>query len=417
MTLELSRTSNGPAAILTRIGGSALLVALGRLAFLGFFAVAARFSSTAAFGEFATSLALAQILAVPATLGSAPAAQAILPSARPRLAATFLRFSATATMLGTAAIAFGLSAVAHIAPIGNLATMAQGALWLLPGIALGTWREFIARSAGHLRLSLLPRDVIWTLACIVAILALPQFGDKLLIGAAILLLTIEITASAILVRKLGYSPSRAPFRAYRRWRNRSLALLLNNTGGQLLDRFDIFIVGLLFSLDTAALYAVANRLAPLASLSQRFIIPALSAPIARAMTHADWPDMRENLRLGVSLGAAYGGIVLLLISVAGPLILGLHGAPYLAAFPLLLILSLGQACTAIGSTFGLIVSLGPRSWDLARLIWLTAIPAFGLAYLAGTQFGAIGVAITAATAVTTYNILIARTALRTLGPT
>ena len=423
MRTVLAHTSRLARGGLRRFGGSALLVALGRVAFLAFFAVAARFSSVAQFGEFATSLALAQILAVPATLGTGPAAQAILPGAlhgsSTRVSDLFIRFSATATLLATLAIGVALllvTAVSNLLAVpGNLSTMTVGALWLLPGVSLGTLREFIARSTGHIRLALLPRDVVWTLACMAAIVAVPAFNLQLVIGCAILLVAIECIATILLVRRLNCWPMRrVPFRPFRRWRDRSIALMANNTGGQLLDRFDIFVVGTLFSLESAALYSVASRLAPLASLSQRFIVPIQAAKISLAMFNKDWPRARAELWTGVATGAAFAAVVLLIFLVANQLVLGLYGPAYLAATPLLLILTVGQASTAIGSNFGLVVSMGPRSWVLAKLIWLTVIPASILAYLIAPLFGLLGVAITAAGAVTLYNTLIARAAIHTL---
>lgn len=408
---------------LIRFGGSAALVAIGRVAFLAFFAVAARFSSVAQFGEFATSLALAQILAVPATLGTAPAAQAILPGAMrktgSRLTDLFIRFSATATLAATLAIGLALLLVAAVTDLlhipGNLGTMSIGALWLLPGVSIGTLREFIARSAGRIGLSLLPRDVVWTLACIAAIVVFPPFNDQLLIGCAVMLAVIEAIATAILVQRLQCWPlRRVPFRPFKRWRDRSLALMANNTGGQLLDRFDIFVVGILFSLETAALYSVASRLAPLAALSQRFIVPVQAAKISLAISRKDWQRAWAELRIGVVAGAVFAGGVLVAFLFANQLVLGLYGPHYLAAAPLLLILTLGQASTAIGSNFGLVVSMGPRSWVLAKLIWLTVLPACIVAYVAGLTFGTLGVAITAAGAATLYNVMITKAAIDTL---
>ena len=419
----LVRARDAASSGLRRFGGSAVLVALGRVAFLAFFAVAARFSSVAQFGEFATSLALAQILAVPATLGTAPAAQAILPGAiarsHGRLTDLFIRFSATATLLATLVIGVALLLVAVLTDLlhipGNLGTMAMGALWLLPGVAIGTLREFVARSAGHIRLSLLPRDVIWTLACMAAIVAFPAFSTQLVIGCAVLLALVEFVATAMLVRQLHCWPlRRVPLRSFRRWRDRSIALMANNSGGQLLDRFDIFIVGVLFSLETAALYSVASRLAPMASLSQRFIVPVQAAKISLAMARKDWQRAWAELRIGIIAGAVFAAAVLAAFLVGNQLVLGLYGEHYLAAAPLLLILTLGQASTAVGSNFGLVVSMGPRSWVLAKLIWLTVLPAGVVAYFAGLQFGTLGVAITAACAVTLYNVLIARAAFSTL---
>ena len=408
---------------LQRFAGSALLVALGRLAFLAFFAVAARFSSVTAFGEFATSLALAQILAIAATLGTAPAAQAILPGTmdRPskRLADMFLRFALTMTLLATLAFGLALMLVGTAANLldipGGLATMTMGAVYLLPGIAFGTLREFLARSTGHTRLALLPRDVIWTLACMAALIAVPAFGDNLVMGCALLLATIEAGALAILLRRLGCWPFRkAPLRFFTQWRRRALALMLNNTGGLLMDRFDIFVVGLLFPLEAAAVYSVANRLAPLASLSQRFVVPVQIAKISLAMARRDVAQVWLEVRTGMLAGAAFTLCVLVLFSFANQPILGLYGDPYLPAAQILLILSLGQSATSLGSNFGMVASIGHRKWTFAVVIWLVVLPGALLAYLAGLWFGTVGVAVTTAATLIAYNLALAQLARLTL---
>lgn len=419
MRTVLAHTSRLARGGLRRFGGSALLVALGRVAFLAFFAVAARFSSVAQFGEFATSLALAQILAVPATLGTGPAAQAILPGALhrsgTRVSDLFIRFSATATLLATLAIGVALllaTAASNLLAVpGNLATMTAGALWLLPGVSLGTLREFIARSTGHIRLALLPRDVVWTLACMAAIVAVPAFNLQLVIGCAILLVAIECIATFLLVRRLNCWPMRrAPFRPFRRWRDRSIALMLNNTGGLLLDRFDIFVVGWLFSLETAALYSVANRLAPLASLSQRFVIPVQISKIALAMEQRDVVKVLRELHAGMLAGAAFAALVFALFLFGNQPILGLYGEHYLQAGNLLVILSIGQSATAVGANYGMVAAVGQLRWSYALVIWFVVLPGTVVAYLAGTYFGVVGVAISAAAALCTYTLALAQLA-------
>ena len=423
MKTVLAHTNRLARGGLRRFGGSALLVALGRLAFLAFFAVAARFSSVTQFGEFATSLALAQILAIAATLGTAPAAQAILPAAmgrrNGRLADIFIRFSLTMTLLAT--LGFGLVllligiAADQLDIPGGLGTMTLGACYLLPGIAFGTLREFLARSTGHTTLALLPRDVVWTVACMAALIASPTFGDNLVVGCAVLLATIEVGATAILLRRLGRWPLRkAPLRFFKQWRRRSLALMLNNTGGLLLDRFDIFIVGLLFPLDAAAVYSVANRLAPLASLSQRFVVPVQIAKISLAMARRDVTQVWLEVRTGLLAGAAFTLCVLLLFSFGNQPILGLYGDHYLQAAQILLILSVGQSATALGSNFGMVASIGHRKWTFAIIIWLVVLPGGLLAYMAGLWFGMMGVAIAAAVTLITYNFALAQVARITL---
>ncbi|QMW63295.1 oligosaccharide flippase family protein [Devosia sp. MC521] len=423
MKAALAQGGSVSTKVVKMFGSSALLVILGRVAFLTFFLVAARFSSAAEFGEFATSLALAQILAIPCTLGTAPAAQAILPGAMDRTSSRlrdiFVRYSVTATTFATLIVGLTLFGAAKLNEIlgvsANLGAMAIGALWLLPGMAIGTLREFIARSSGQIRLSLLPRDVVWTVACVVAVIIMPAFVDRLIVSCALLLTVVEFISITMLVRRLRCWPMRpAPLRPFRRWRNRSFAMMANNTGGQLLDRFDIFVVGLLFSLEIAGLYSVASRLAPLASLSQRFIIPVQAAKISLAMARRDWHSALGELRIGVVTGLIFAVVVLSIFSFGNQLLLGLYGSHYIAAAPLLLILTLGQTSTAVGSNFGLVVSLGPRNWQLAKIIWLTVLPATIAAYFAGLLFGPFAVAITAASAVFIYNGIIVWAAIETL---
>jgi len=357
-------------------------------------------------------------------LGTAPAAQAILPGARnrqrPHLSDMFVRFSITMTLFASFAITVTLVLIGTFAEMlelgGGLHTMTVGAAWLLPGIAVGTLREYLARSAGETRLALLPRDVIWTAACMAALVGYPAFGENLVVGCALLLVTIEAMALTLLLRRMGCWPYRsAPLHFFRQWRRRSLALMVNNTGGLVLDRFDIFVVGLLFPLDAAALYSVANRLAPLVSLSQRFIVPVQISKIALAMSQRDLAAIWMEVRVGLMVGLGYAASVLMLFSMTSQLILGLYGAHYLQAAPFLMILSLGQAATALGSNFGMVASVGPRKMTFALSIWLVVLPGSIIAYLAGVWFGMIGVSIATAATLITYNIALTQLALVTLG--
>lgn len=220
---------------------------------------------------------------------------------------------------------------------------------------------------------------------------------------------------AILLRRLGCWPLRkAPLRFFKQWRRRSLALMLNNTGGLLLDRFDIFVVGLLFPLDAAAVYSVANRLAPLISLSQRFVVPVQIAKISLAMARQDAALARREVLTGVLAGAAFTISVLLLFVFGNQPILSLYGEHYLQAAQILLILSIGQSATSLGSNFGMVASIGPRKWTFAIVIWLVVLPGGLLAYLAGHWFGMVGVAIAAAVTLITYNLALAHLARVTL---
>ncbi|MEM1149981.1 MAG: oligosaccharide flippase family protein [Pseudomonadota bacterium] len=413
--------------LLNRFGLSAVLIGGGRLASLALFAMAARMANGDAFGLFVIALAASQLLAIFCSFGLAPAAQAVIPQSRdhkPWRAAAYVRLAMRVTG------ALGLLVVIVCLALSQAAVLLLGqgevqqiflaiALWT-PVMAFSVLREFLARAFERVVFAFLPRDILWALSFAGLLLVWPAAQTAPVVVGALLLAAIEAVAYAIFWLRLVAPLDRArriPARLYRRWTKRSSALMVNYLGGLGFERVDVIMVGFFTSLEIAGIYGVANRVATLISMTQRFIVPVISPRVARAISDGNnRSGVYHEVQMGVLAGLGLALPAVLFTMIFAEWIMALFNSGFEAGTIYLRILALAHLAIALGSNFGVVTMMGPQPWRYAQAIWSALVPTAGLLVLGVPFGGAVAAAAITALGIVSYNMILIRMALPWMAP-
>ncbi|ADM10305.1 hypothetical protein PB2503_11289 [Parvularcula bermudensis HTCC2503] len=362
-------------AAMSRVLGSGigmLLVRFGNMG-LGLLVVVilARGLGTETYGAYAFAFAVAQLLALPATMGMPTLVlrETARASTDARLPTGLIGWAFILTlMIGTflVLICYALSQLFGIdiggetllLPAAALVATLMGLLALGNAVINGVRRPLYASLSDAL-----VRPALFLAFIPLALAASPPTAQAAMAAhiAALLLAAIATYVGAGLflryLRKKGHQLDRS--RTVGSWL-RSLLPLSLSTGISVLNRrLDILMVGLFVGPGPVALYAVANQIASLAVVGQTIVNSQLSPRLAGALARKDKAASQRLVAFaalastGLSLGAL-GGIVVL----GGWAINVLFGPDYSDALPILLILAASQLVTSTLGPTALCLNMG-----------------------------------------------------------
>lgn len=411
------------AQAICRFGWPSILVVGGRLSFLLLFLVAARTAAPSEFGLFVVAVAASQILANVCSLGTAPAAMQIVSAERrPGKIWAYIRFSTIVTVaagLALAALLLGLGALlSAVLPQSDAGRICMAVALLAPVMGLSLLRENLARALDSVALAFIPRDLAWTLSLSLLLAFSPAIATNLTLAAAASLLAVELLSSWLLWRgriaAIAAAAPTVPLRAYRRWVQRSLAMMSNYVASLGFDRIDVLIVGLFLSLPVAGIYGAASRLASLLSLPQRFVIPMVSPKIAQGLATRNGPLVWTEVRLALLASLAVSVPALIGVLLWAGEIMRLYGPEFASGAGILRILAFAHLAVAACAAFSAVILMGPSHWLFTRIIWSALIPVtvalLAVVPIAGPEAAA---AIVAA-GIILYNLSLVWLALRAL---
>lgn len=388
--------------------------------------MAARLATAADFGLFVVALAVTQVLAIICTLGTAPAAQLVINEAiarnRPWRIRAYVRFSVGITILTSLAatlLILGIGAVADRYGASGLQQICIAIALLTPVMAMSILREFIARAFEGAVLAFVPRDIGWTLCFGATILLVPESRTQLIMtGAAVLLATELLAWLLVWMRylRIHRTARRIPARPYRRWMERSLAMMSNFVGSLGFERVDVLAVGLLASFESAGIYGAATRTASFVSVSQRFVVPLITPRVARALASRDRKSALKEVWSGFQMASLLALPTSVAVFVLAPDLLSLFGEHFESGAPVLRILVLAYLATVLGANFGVMVTMGARPWLFTRTVWAALIPTVLILPFTTAAFGMVGAACTVAVGIAAYNLRLFRLSRASASP-
>ncbi len=392
----------------------AMLIGMGRLFFLLLFFVLARFTFGDSFGLFTVVFALSQLTGIACMFGTGPTASVVIPQAiergRNSRVARYLKFSFYTTALGVITMVLFCFILEYSFSIFNWREgqrIIEGLMFFGPIMAVSMLREFLARAFERPVLAFLPRDICWCVLLMACVAFIPSFRFDIIISAAIVLLFVEICAWLVFWRQELRHFTSIKYKGkiwVKEWKNRSFALLMNYLGGLGFERVDVIAVGLLGGLNLAAIYSVANRIAPLISMSQRFIVPVLSPRISRAFASKDTSKVQKEVFSGLTFSLLYAGTFFVFVMLFAEDLMGMFGPEFIIGANILRILAFAHLMIALGSNFGVILLVGPTPWVYARTIWFALIFAIIALTFAIPASGLEGAAIVVVIGIAFYNI-------------
>lgn len=418
-----------------------LFTGFGRLSYILLFWVFAQKLSLEAFGIFLVVFSISQLFGMFATLGSGQALTVLIPQLKDKKDHTgiinVLEFALLSTIGGilfTLLLALITFSLPFVKSIPNSDILFKGLLWFGPIFTFSLLREAITRGFERQRLAMIPRDIIWALSLILIVFIFPDSLDHLFQTISITLIIIEIFAfTHLFISSIKPSLSEKQFEAKdfatdfklslpqedqyshfktskKQWFKRSLSLSANALGSLAFERLDVIMVAAIGGYEAAAVYGVANRFAPIISLSQRFVIPVILPNISKffallpaspILSTID-DDQKTNLIVKkIREEVKYGLKFLLLISlplsivtmILAPYLMGFFGSEYESGANILRVLVLAHLFITIGSAFSVVLTACPTPWLAARNIWVSILIMVILMYLIIPEYGAMGTAI------------------------
>lgn len=199
-------------------------------------------------------------------------------------------------------------------------------------------------------------------------------------------------------------------------RNRHFAS--NMLGGALNTNMELWLAGLLLSALDASLYSAANRLSLLLPIFIMSLGVVFSPSVSRMYGRED-DKLERLLRTGATIAAVLTAVLWLPMLLApGFLLEVVFGAPFGPAAPLLVILTVGGASNVLTGLCSVTLTMSRHEAIVAKVQWVAVAARLALGLVLGWQFGAVGLAVSAAVVTTVlwsslWYVALRRTGMRT----
>jgi len=178
-------------------------------------------------------------------------------------------------------------------------------------------------------------------------------------------------------------------------RNRHFAS--NMLGGSLNSNLETWIAGVVFTSINVSLFSAAQRLSTLLSISIMSMGVVFSPVVSRLFARDD-DQLEALLRTGATLAAVFTGILWIPMLVAPQLLLqAVYGDAFGGAALILVILTLGSVSNVLTGMCAVPLTMSQHEAVVAKLQWGGVALRIGLGTLLATQFGTVGLAVSAAT--------------------
>lgn len=387
-------------AALLRSAATSLGLPAGALG-LGFLAqlFLARSLGPASFGLFAFAVAWVKALAVPGSLGIErlivrESTRAAVAEDWPALRG-LLGWAFRLQLAAAAAIALSAAAIAWIAaPQSPWLPFFWIALLIIPLLALLRVGQHALMSLHRPILAQLPESLVLPAVFLSALLLL-SLASPLDPAAAIIVQLASTAAAALLSLALLYRALPATVRSARpggdrpAWTRSLLPMMMVGGAFAISAQVPVLMVGALAGPEAAGLMAVARSLADLAAMPA-IAFATLLAPLAgRLWAEGDRAGLQRIMTFFARAASCCALAIVLLLLLLRDALLGLFGAPFLAAGNALVILCAAQAISALAGSNGLLLVMAGRERAVARvalaclllnlLLCAALIPGFGLA--------------------------------------
>ena len=185
--------------------------------------------------------------------------------------------------------------------------------------------------------------------------------------------------------------------------------------GIVMSRLDMFVVGHFFSAELVGLYGMVQQFLTLPDKIAKSYVPVVMPVLSQSLHAGDRTRARAALTALVPRQAALEGVLVLAFVVAGPLLLGIFGKEFVAAAPVLAILSIGQIANDLLSIAGLpLIVVRPGINPSASIVTLIF---YGIAIaFVQASYGIIGIAVVSVTAMLIGNLWRALACYQVLSP-
>jgi len=410
------------------VGGSAVSIGV-RVAGVGLSYAAnillPRLLGVSGYGQYAIALGWTLVLVLPARLGFDYSAL--------RYVTTYLEAGNTSALRGFVRISLGsvtcfslligMSMVIIASVVTDelgLLTMAAAAALLAPIAIVGVLSVMMRTARRYFASQFY--DQVMRPATLLVLLGLSLTANAKLSAPVATLLT--ATAAWLSLAALGWHfrrtfaeiwSVRATFTDMRKWFVLSLPLLGVTVAQELLNQFEVILLGALADARSAGLFAAASRLVSLMTFALAAFGIVSGPMIASANQRRNLAELQYVTTFTTRLGLLFAGGVALLLVVGGRLLLGLFGPEFQSAYVPLLILVAGGLVNAFTGIVVYLATLTGRERP-ALAIFLSALAlSLALNVLLIPPLGIIGAAIASSSALSFWNLAMLLYVRRALG--
>jgi O-antigen/teichoic acid export membrane protein len=156
---------------------------------------------------------------------------------------------------------------------------------------------------------------------------------------------------------------------------------------------DLLVVGTFLGAIQAGRYGVASQFATLVGFGSAAIMVIAQPMIAELYARGQLADLRRISKQIIRLSVVVSVPVFLGIVVFGHWLLGLYGESFVAAYPVMIVLSMSQLIAAsVGMLVGYLLTMTDHQKTASKIIGATAVLNLALTLLLTSQFGIMGTA-------------------------
>jgi len=189
------------------------------------------------------------------------------------------------------------------------------------------------------------------------------------------------------------------------WLKMSLPMFFIAGMNLLLQQTDIMMLGVLVGTDSTGIYGAAARIAALVT----FGLTAVNSIVAPLISEYYSSGKMQELQRMITLAARgiFGFTILICACLFffGEFILGLFGEDFIAGYPPLAVLLVGQAISAIAGSVGFLMVMTGHQMTAAKVIGGSALLNIVLNIILIPMYGIIGAAVATAISAATWNMI------------
>lgn len=313
----------------------------------------------------------------------------------------FWRVSGAATFGLSVLLLFVWKIYLYYYPTVDIMPILGMVLCNIPLLAMLSWLQGLLLGSRHTILSQLPENIFKPLLWLLPLLVFWGYKSDTFLSLSQLFLWQTWINIGVLVVTLGLCwryfwrdlPSEKPAYAWSHW-NKNAAVFLCISSINLINiRTDILALGTMVSPHELGYYNIAAKLSELLKLG--FLVSNLVfAPIfASLFAEQKLPELEQLAKKSSRLMAVLGLAVVATFALTGQYVLNWWGANFVTAYPILLVLLLGQWLNlAFGSAANVLQMTGKQSWIFNAIV-ITTLLNIALNVLFIPHYGTMGAAI------------------------
>ena len=291
-------------------------------------------------------------------------------------------------------------------------------LLLLPAYVSIELHSAVLRGFDYIITALAPRELYWRLLLIpIGYATANFFGAGLQFGPFLLLSGLALWILALwqgLRTWELFGRPQSPTDVHPEMLRTTRPIWLTDIAAFGFSNLDVIAVVLLSSAETAGFYFAASRTASLVSFTMNAVNSVIGPRLSTAFYANRRKELSGTIRFSALVGFVPAFLVFLIILFFGESLLYLFGDEFIASWPILIILALGQLVNSMVGSCGLLLNMSGQQTLHAKISVLWLLISILIMSVFGPAFREIGIAITMSICVAGHEIMLLYQARRTL---